>query len=73
MTGLELYQKIKENEILRAKSIPFIFLTTASDQKVIIDAYELCVQGFFVKPASINELKETVRMIVDYWKVCKRP
>jgi CheY-like chemotaxis protein len=73
MTGLELWQKIKENELLRIKSIPFVFFTTASDHKVINQAYEMCVQGVFVKPTSVKELKEMMRIIVDYWKVCKHP
>ena len=73
MTGLELCRKITENESLKAKSIPFIFLTTTNDQKVITEAYEMFVQGFFVKPASIQELKDMIRMIVDYWKICRSP
>jgi CheY-like chemotaxis protein len=73
MTGLELYAKILENESLKMKSIPFIFLSTTSDQHVITKAYQMFVQGFFVKPSSIKELKETVRMIIDYWRVCKHP
>lgn len=73
MTGLELCKKIMTNELVRMKSIPFIFLTTTSDHKVISEAYQMFVQGFFVKPTSIKELKETVGMIVNYWKVCRHP
>lgn len=73
MTGLELCKKITENESLKIKSIPFVFLTTTSDQKVIIEAYQMFVQGFFVKPGSIKELKDMIRMIVDYWQVCRNP
>lgn len=73
MTGLELYKMIHGNESLKKKIIPFVFLTTTSDHKVIAQAYEMFVQGFFVKPASIQELKEMIRMIVDYWKICRRP
>jgi CheY-like chemotaxis protein len=73
MTGLEMCQKIMENELVRVKSIPFIFLTTSNDRQTITQAYEIPVQGFFVKPSSINELKEMVRMIVDYWKICRHP
>ena len=73
MTGLELCKKISETESLKMKSIPFIFLTTTSDNRVIAEAYDMFVQGFFVKPGSIKELKGTIRMIVDYWKVCMRP
>ena len=73
MTGLELCKRIFENESLKMKSIPFVFLTTSSDQNVIVQAYQMFVQGFFVKPTSLQELKDTIRMIVDYWKVCCHP
>lgn len=73
MTGMELCRKITDNESLKVKSIPFIFLTTTGDQKVITEAYEMFVQGFFVKPTSIKELKEMIRVIVDYWKICRHP
>jgi len=73
MTGLELCRRITENESLKIKTIPFVFLTTTSEQKVITQAYQMFVQGFFVKPGSIRELKEMVRMIVDYWKICRNP
>ena len=55
MDGLELRKKINENEFLRKKSIPFIFLTTTSNKTVIEQAYEMMVQDYFVKPNSIQE------------------
>ena len=73
MSGLELCRKISENESLKRKSIPFIFLTTTNDHKVITEAYKMFVQGFFVKPTSIKDLREMMKMIVDYWKVCRHP
>ena len=73
MTGLELCKAITDSESLKVKSIPFIFLTTTSDQRVIKQAYQMYVQGFFVKPGSIKELQEMIRMIIDYWKICRNP
>jgi CheY-like chemotaxis protein len=73
MTGLELCKRVFENRSLKMKTIPFVFLTTSSDQNMITQAYQMFVQGFFVKPASIQELRETIRMIVDYWKICRHP
>jgi len=73
MTGLELCRRIYEHESLKKKTIPFIFLTTTNDQMVIAKAYEMFIQGFFVKPSSLNELKDTIRMIVEYWKFSRHP
>jgi CheY-like chemotaxis protein len=73
MTGLELCKKITESNVTKGKNIPFIFLTTSNDRQSIAKAYEMPVQGFFVKPSSVDELKDMVRMILDYWNVCRYP
>jgi CheY-like chemotaxis protein len=73
MTGLELCRQITTNKSVKVKTIPFVFLTTSSDQKIITEAYEMHVQGFFVKPGSIPELKDMIKMIIDYWGICKHP
>jgi CheY-like chemotaxis protein len=73
MTGLELCRKLYEHNSLKKKTIPFVFLTTTNDQLVIAQAYDMFIQGFFVKPSSIHELKETIRMIVEYWKFSRHP
>ena len=73
MTGLEFCKKIMDDESLRVKNIPFVFLTTSNDQKVIAEAYEMSIEGFFVKPTSIGELKNLMRMIIDYWTLSRRP
>jgi len=73
MNGLELRQRINENEFLRQKSIPFIFLTTAASEEVIQIAYEQTVQGFFQKESSFEAFREQVRLIIAYWKYCLHP
>jgi len=73
MTGIELRQEINKNERLKKRSIPFIFLSTNPDNKVISLAYEMLVQGYFVKPTSMNDLREMMKMIVGYWKICRHP
>lgn len=73
MTGLEMRRRITDSARLRKKSIPFVFLSTSSKQESIEMAYEMMVQGYFTKPNSLSELKEMMRMIVGYWKVCKHP
>lgn len=73
MTGLEMRRRITGSARLSKKSIPFVFLSTSSKQESIELAYEMMVQGYFTKPNSLSELKEMMRMIVGYWKVCKHP
>ena len=73
MSGIEMRQKINENEWLRKKSIPFIFLSTSANQQSIEIAYKMMVQGYFEKPASMKELKNTIQIIVHYWQICRHP
>lgn len=71
--GMELRAKVHENEDLRIKSIPYLFFSTSAEQKHVIDAYSKSIQGFFVKPDSFGEIKETIRIIVNYWQKCVSP
>lgn len=73
MNGFELRQKIQENERLRKKSIPFVFLSTTASPEAVNKAYDLTVQGFFKKPATFGEIENIFRMIIDYWKQCRHP
>jgi CheY-like chemotaxis protein len=73
LNGLELREKIHTNEDLRLKCIPYLFFSTSSEQKHIIDAYSKSVQGFFVKPHSVEELLRIIKIIVEYWQECESP
>lgn len=73
MNGFELRKHISEDEHLRKKSIPFVFYTTTADQKAVSAAYDLTVQGFFVKPPDVNSLTKVLTSIMEYWKYCIHP
>jgi CheY-like chemotaxis protein len=73
LSGLELRQKVHENEDLRLKYIPYLFLTTTAEQKHVIAAYSKSIQGFFIKPNSATELEKLIRHIMEYWQDCVSP
>ena len=73
LNGMELREKVHNNEDLRLKSIPYLFFSTSAEQKHVIDAYSRSIQGFFIKPHSYDKLKNTVRKIVEYWQECESP
>ena len=73
LSGLELREKVHANESLRLKCIPYLFFTTAANHQAVIDAYSTSVQGFFTKPVSFTELKEQIKIIMEYWKHCSAP
>jgi len=71
--GMELRDKVHENEDLRLKSIPYLFFTTSAEQRHVIDAYSKSIQGFFIKPSDPDELRDTIKNIVEYWQRCVFP
>lgn len=73
LNGMELREKIHENEDLRIKSIPYLFFSTSAEQNHVVDAYSKSVQGFFIKPTAFKEIKEVMRVIIEYWQKCVSP
>lgn len=73
LDGFALRSKIKLDAKLQLKCIPYLFFSTASNQKAVVDAYSLSVQGFFVKQNSMAELEKTIMLIMEYWKRCVSP
>lgn len=73
LNGMALKEEIQKNENLRLKCIPYLFFTTSANQQHVIDAYSKSVQGFFIKPSSIDKLKVIIKKIVEYWQECESP
>lgn len=73
LNGMELRQKLHENENLRIKSIPYLFFSTTAEQNHVVDAYSKSVQGFFIKPSNYKDIKDTLKVIVEYWQKCVSP
>jgi CheY-like chemotaxis protein len=73
MSGLQFRKIINAEEYLRKKSIPFIFLTTSASAAQVNEAYDLTVQGFFLKGSGFTQMEKTFSMIVEYWDRCLHP
>ncbi|GAB3935237.1 response regulator [Larkinella terrae] len=73
MSGLELRRAIDENETLRRKAIPFIFLSTDASPQLVNQAYETTIQGFFKKAVVYQQTKEQLHWIIGYWRHCVHP
>lgn len=72
--GIDFKRDIDSNEYLRQKSIPFIFYTTYVSQYAVNEAYKnLTVQGFFQKSDTYDEFKNIIRVMLEYWSLCKHP
>lgn len=73
LDGFKLRDMVRTNEELGRKCIPYLFFTTAVNEKAVYEAYTMSVQGFFVKPVNYDELTDTIRKIVEYWQECYSP
>ena len=73
INGFELRNKIFTNEALNNRCIPYLFFTTAATKKAVLEAYALSVQGFFIKPNTMQGLEAVIKKIVEYWRDCIAP
>lgn len=73
INGLDLKKIIYDDDRLRLKCIPFIFMSTSSASAEIMRAYSYGVQGYFVKPQTFEGLKDLLQYIVNYWSHSQHP
>ena len=73
LNGFELRNKLHTDAELKIKCIPYLFFSIAVSQEMVIDAYSTSAQGFFVKETSYDDLRDTIRVIMEYWKKCAAP
>jgi two-component SAPR family response regulator len=69
MDGISFKRKIDTCDILKAKCIPFIFLSTST--RFIQQTCDLNIQGYFEKGSTWQDLSETMNIIFTYWKRTK--
>ena len=71
--GFALKKKVFDNEKIRLKCIPFLMLSTSGAPESVLEAYSLNVQGYFIKPNSVQALKDMFDIVVKYWSISQRP
>ena len=73
-SGLEFKRTLDDDPKLRRKSIPFIFYSSAANQADVNDAFlNMTTQGFFKKGPDYQNSKNTIKVILDYWRLCRHP
>lgn len=71
LNGLEAKAYINNDDYLRRKSIPFVFLSTSAEKKAVEQAYDINSQGYFMKQGSIAAIERNLSIILQYWKECR--
>lgn len=74
--GLELLQRIRENEVTRY--VPVVVLTSSTEDSDSVSAYELRANSYVHKPVDYSEFMEAARQLGLYWlelnvTPCSRP
>ncbi|GAB3990102.1 hypothetical protein GCM10028807_16540 [Spirosoma daeguense] len=64
-TGLDFLKVLKEHPLGRL--VPVVVLSSMTDKKHIIQAYTLGASSYFVKPFSLQEWKNLLSNLRQYW------
>ena len=73
LNGFQLRNELLSNPGLKLKCIPYLLFSTSADNRAVLEAYNMSMQGYFVKPGSYEELKRTISVIVAFWQICYSP
>ena len=71
MSGLEMKATIQQDDFLRNKAIPFIFISIDTSAASVSKAHKLSVQGYFEKPRELAYVEHLMIRIFEYWELCK--
>jgi CheY-like chemotaxis protein len=63
--GREVVGIIKQSATL--KTIPVIIISTSANPKDIEDCYQFGANSYMLKPIDINDLRISMKMMLDYW------
>lgn len=72
MDGFELKKQIEES-IIKHKSVPFVFWSNFAAKAQIQKAFDLSVNGFFIKETKFEDIKKSLIEIYQYWQKSKTP
>lgn len=71
MNGIEFLRELRADPALRA--IPVIVLTTSNEDKDKVEAYNLNVAGYIIKPVTFSKFVEAMATLNKYWTLTELP
>jgi CheY-like chemotaxis protein len=69
MNGIEFLQNLRSDPELN--SIPVVVLTGTSSDRYLLEAYQLNVAGYIVKPVNFNNFIDALTTLSNYWVQCE--
>lgn len=70
MNGIEFLQELRKDENLKHLSV--FVMTTSNEDSDKLNAYNLNVAGYILKPLSFEKFINSVATLNSYWKLCER-
>ena len=71
MNGIEFLRELRADPQL--KPIPVIILTTSNEDRDKVEAYNLNVAGYILKPVAFSSFVEAVATLNKYWALSEIP
>ncbi len=69
MNGLEFLQEMRADSTIR--HIPVVVLTTSNEERDRLQAYQLNVAGYILKPVTFSIFVELMVTLNKYWTLCE--
>jgi CheY-like chemotaxis protein len=71
MGGIEFLQELRSDPIL--KTTPVVVMTTSNQDQDRVEAYNLNVAGYILKPVTFSKFVEMMATLNRYWILCEMP
>jgi CheY-like chemotaxis protein len=71
MNGIEFLTELRKDPTL--KSTPVVVLTTSNDERDRIEAYNLNVAGYLLKPVTFSNFCDVMAALNKYWALVELP
>lgn len=65
LDGIEVLRQLRANE--KTKLVPVVVLTSSSQDRDVIEAYQLGANSYIVKPVDFEKFLEVVSNMITYW------
>ena len=63
--GLQVLERLRAEP--RSRVIPVVIFTSSKQPEDVRRAYQLCANGYVVKPVDFNDFEAAVAQLVAYW------
>ena len=71
MGGIEFLQHLRNDQNLKA--IPVVVLTTSNQDRDLVEAYNLNVAGYLLKPVQFSHFVKLMETLNKYWSLSEMP